>query len=162
MVSLEALPPSLLEIILDYHPIALEPLRKRQRQPSETLPTAAQLYVKHLPGLAEDSRVKLFAGHLPAYNLQLSKPSEPADPHLFFLLARAKHISDRPRVVFWFNGGPGCSSLDGALMEIGPLRVHAPKDGPLELVEAPHSWSEYTDVVFSKPVFMRLPVAHAL
>ncbi|OWB79743.1 peptidase activity protein [[Candida] boidinii] len=47
-------------------------------------------------------------------------------------------------LVFWLNGGPGCSSMDGALMELGPLRVAI--DG--SVVYNKGSWSEAADVVF--------------
>ena len=46
--------------------------------------------------------------------------------------------------MLWLNGGPGCSSMDGALMEIGPYRVQ--KDGNLKVQEG--SWDEFANVLF--------------
>lgn len=44
------------------------------------------------------------------------------------------------------NGGPGCSSFDGALIELGPIKVN--KDGAtLRLVEST-AWNEYANVLF--------------
>lgn len=53
-------------------------------------------------------------------------------------------------MVFWFNGGPGCSSFDGALMEVGPFRtIPASKtssgDVELTLVDG---WDEFATIVF--------------
>lgn len=46
-----------------------------------------------------------------------------------------------------FNGGPGCSSFDGGLMEIGPFRLAPHGDG--KLVELEGAWNEYANVIFS-------------
>ena len=70
-----------------------------------TVPTSADFYIKDLPGLSPSSKLRLYAGHLPAYDV--SDTSVDEDPTLFFLLARAKHIPDKPRLVQWYNGGPG-------------------------------------------------------
>lgn len=64
--------------------------------------------------------------------------------NLFFWLVKNRHIANRQRTVIWFNGGPGCSSMDGALMEVGPYRVQ--KDGKLKLQDG--SWDEFANVVF--------------
>lgn len=47
-------------------------------------------------------------------------------------------------MVIWLNGGPGCSSMDGALMEIGPYRLKN-KD---TLVYNDGSWDEFMNVLF--------------
>lgn len=42
-------------------------------------------------------------------------------------------------VVFWFNGGPGCSSVFGMLTENGPFRVN---DDGQTLIYNPYSWNK--------------------
>lgn len=64
--------------------------------------------------------------------------------NLFFWHFQNKHIGDRQRTVIWLNGGPGCSSMDGALMEVGPYRLK--DDHTLE--ENPGSWHEFANVMF--------------
>jgi carboxypeptidase D len=64
--------------------------------------------------------------------------------HLFFWHYQNRHIANRQRTVIWLNGGPGCSSMDGALMEIGPYRL---KDNEtLEYNEG--SWDEFANLLF--------------
>lgn len=64
--------------------------------------------------------------------------------NMFFWLFHNRHIANKQRTVIWLNGGPGCSSMDGALMEIGPYRVA--KDGNLEYNKG--SWDEFANVLF--------------
>lgn len=44
------------------------------------------------------------------------------------------------------QGGPGCSSFDGLMMEVGPWRVDG--KGGLKRVEG--GWEEYTTMVYSE------------
>ena len=46
--------------------------------------------------------------------------------------------------MIWLNGGPGCSSEDGALMEVGPYRVR--EGGKLEYNNG--SWDEFANLLF--------------
>jgi carboxypeptidase D len=64
--------------------------------------------------------------------------------NLFFWHFENRHIADKPRTVIWLNGGPGCSSEDGALMEIGPYRVR--KGGKLEMING--TWNEFANLLF--------------
>ena len=43
--------------------------------------------------------------------------------------------------------GPGCSSFDGALLELGPVAVHG-RGANATLVENPGRWNEYADVLY--------------
>jgi carboxypeptidase D len=108
------------------------------------LPSAASFYVPSLPDLHDaPPSLQIFAGHLPSVPLP-SKDSLDTLPNLYFVLTKARRSADRPRLVFWFNGGPGCSSFDGLMMEVGPWRV----DGKGGLVFKEGGWEEYTNIVY--------------
>ena len=70
--------------------------------------------------------------------------NEEHNGNLFFWHFENRHIANSRRTVLWLNGGPGCSSMDGALMEIGPYRVN--DDGTLRYSEG--SWDEFANVLF--------------
>ncbi|KAI9829028.1 MAG: Cell death protease [Thelocarpon impressellum] len=64
--------------------------------------------------------------------------------NLFFWHYQNRHIANRQRTVIWLNGGPGCSSEDGGLMEVGPYRVT--DDGNLRYNDG--SWDEFANLLF--------------
>lgn len=97
--------------------------------------SAADYYVTNLPG-APDPKLDMWAGHL--------EITPEHHGNLFFWLFKNRHIANKQRTVLWLNGGPGCSSMDGALMEVGPYRVN--KDGTLRLQDG--SWDEFANVLF--------------
>ncbi|KAI0650444.1 alpha/beta-hydrolase [Trametes meyenii] len=110
------------------------------------LPSAASFYVSHLPDLHQDAsrRLRMYAGHLPSDpDAGVGEPSE-VTAHLYFFLVKARRTADKERVIFWLNGGPGCSSFDGLMMEVGPWRV----DGNGGLKSADGGWEEYATVVY--------------
>lgn len=99
--------------------------RKRQRRAeadavtttSWTPPSAASYYIPTLPGLDSASTLTLFGGHIPSTitasgpvdtDVDASTPSSGVDngnAHLFFFLAKAKHIAEKEKLVIWLNGG---------------------------------------------------------
>ncbi|KAM0756169.1 alpha/beta-hydrolase [Meredithblackwellia eburnea MCA 4105] len=108
--------------------------------------SAAKFFIPTLPGLPEDSTLTMYGGHIPSAPPVNGVADTTSDAHLFFFLLRNRHIADTERTVFWFNGGPGCSSFDGSMMEIGPLRVIPGSDGKLKETEG--AWNEYANVIF--------------
>ncbi|KAI6784370.1 Carboxypeptidase [Emericellopsis cladophorae] len=99
--------------------------------------SAADYFVTDLPGVPEDAEpIKMHAGHI--------EVTEEHNGNLFFWHFQNQHIANKQRTVIWINGGPGCSSEDGALMEVGPYRVN--EDGTLRLNEG--SWNEFANLLF--------------
>jgi len=48
---------------------------------------------------------------------------------LFYWFVEAKDVGPNAPVVLWSNGGPGCTSMEGATTEIGPLLLKGVKTG---------------------------------
>ncbi|RDW61097.1 carboxypeptidase-2 [Coleophoma cylindrospora] len=100
--------------------------------------TAADYFVHSLPGAPDGPLLKMHAGHIeinPEHN-----------GNVFFWHYQNRHIANRQRTVIWLNGGPGCSSEDGALMEVGPYRLAEGDQGKLEY--NPGSWDEFANIMF--------------
>lgn len=104
--------------------------------------TKEKFLVLGLPGLTENLDAKdvplMFAGQLELYKEN--------NTHFFFwrFSDQNKRLEAQNRTIFWLNGGPGCSSMDGALMEAGPLRIN--DDHKVEYNNG--SWHKKADVVF--------------
>ncbi|BGP36210.1 Cell death protease [Rhodotorula kratochvilovae] len=120
-------------------------LAPRQANPDDDM-SAASFFIPSLPGQPSDVQLTMYGGHIPSAPPKNGAKDTQSDAHLFFFMVRNKHIADTERTLLWFNGGPGCSSFDGGLMEIGPFRLVPNGDG--KLVEAEGAWNEYANVIF--------------
>ncbi|KAK0653412.1 Pheromone-processing carboxypeptidase kex1 [Lasiodiplodia hormozganensis] len=98
--------------------------------------TAADYFVHSLPGAPPGPLLKMHAGHV--------EVNSEHHGNLFFWHYQNRHIANRQRTVIWLNGGPGCSSMDGAMMEIGPYRVTPDQ----KLVYNNGSWDEFANLLF--------------
>ncbi|KAG1735006.1 alpha beta-hydrolase [Suillus lakei] len=110
------------------------------------VPSAASFYVPYLPSLHQDTThpLHIYAGHILSDPDADSAASTDVLAHLFFVMVKARKAADKERLMFWFNGGPGCSSFDGLMMEVGPWRIDG--EGGLKTVEG--GWEEYTTMVY--------------
>lgn len=73
------------------------------------------------------------------------------------MMAKARRSAGKQRVVFWFNGGPGCSSFDGSLMEVGPFRTvpaSQTESGQVQVQLVDGGWEEFATVIFGEPPFI--------
>lgn len=92
-------------------------------------------FVPGLPGMLEAGPV-MHAGNVVT--------DEATNSSLFFMHFEANYrVSPRPKLLIWLNGGPGCSSMDGAFIELGPMRVIGD-----ELVASAAPWNEFVSLLF--------------
>lgn len=90
-------------------------------------------FIKSLPG-APAFLSKQYSGF---FQITASKSI-----HYYYVESENKPETDS--IVFWTNGGPGCSGLLGLFVELGPWRPQA--DGTL--LRNPHSWTSLASFVF--------------
>ena len=80
-------------------------------------------------------KVKQFSGYL---------DDEENDKHLFYWFFESRNDPENDPVVLWLNGGPGCSSLTGLFLELGPSFVNEKRDVEFNAF----SWNSNASVIF--------------
>lgn len=80
-------------------------------------------------------KVKQYSGYL---------DDEENDKHLFYWFFESRNDPKNDPVVLWLNGGPGCSSLTGLFLELGPSSIGK----NLKLHNNPYSWNANASVIF--------------
>jgi len=80
-------------------------------------------------------KVKQYSGYL---------DDDENDKHLFYWFFESRNDPKNDPVVLWLNGGPGCSSLTGLFLELGPASID--KKGKLH--NNPYSWNANASVIF--------------
>ncbi|KAI0998552.1 Carboxypeptidase Y A [Podosphaera aphanis] len=79
--------------------------------------------------------VKQYSGYL---------DDEENDKHLFYWFFESRNDPKNDPVILWLNGGPGCSSLTGLFLELGPASI----DKNLKIINNPYSWNSNASVIF--------------
>ncbi|KAF8583990.1 peptidase S10 serine carboxypeptidase [Ramaria rubella] len=68
--------------------------------------------------------------------------------HMFFYFFESRQNPDTDDVVMWINGGPGCSSSMGLLMELGPCNIDMTKSSTNGTIWNPYSWNTNANIFF--------------
>ncbi|KAF8075840.1 peptidase S10 serine carboxypeptidase [Lyophyllum atratum] len=68
--------------------------------------------------------------------------------HLFFYFFESRRSPDKDDVMMWINGGPGCSSAMGLLMELGPCSIDMKNASSNGTIWNPYSWNEEANIFF--------------
>lgn len=73
-----------------------------------------------------------------------------AGKHIHYILAESERTPSEDPVVFWTNGGPGCSGLLGFMTGIGPYRASwASTDlDAVVLEDNPYRWNKIANIVY--------------
>lgn len=111
------------------------------------LAQAPNYYVSYLPFAASSPKS---SKHLDSYSgyIASGRNGSTAENMFFWLVPSLRKSPELPsNLVIWLNGGPGCSSMDGFFLEIGPWRFQNTSE-PLGLQHNPFGWHESVDVLF--------------
>ncbi|TFK38771.1 serine carboxypeptidase [Crucibulum laeve] len=113
--------------------------------------------IEDLSILSETEFTSLTHPVFPNYNVRIKKTSfcdetvksytgyiDIEARHLFFYFFESRNDPDKDDVIFWTNGGPGCSSSLGLFMELGPCRIN---DGNGTKFH-PESWNSNANIFF--------------
>ncbi|CAD5216958.1 unnamed protein product [Bursaphelenchus xylophilus] len=94
--------------------------------------------IKSLPLLDWQLNFKQYSGRLNVSDTR----------SLSYWLVESQSNKDKDPLVLWMNGGPGCSSFFGLLMEHGPFRLTDGMDINLNLTKNPDSWNNFANVLY--------------
>lgn len=100
--------------------------------------------VSPIPGLPEGelpNGSKMYAGYFPL-------DDNGAATYYHFFTAENVEPGASERVVLWLTGGPGCSGINAAYTENGPLHMNFSGNGATALQYNPWTWSRLANVLY--------------
>jgi|TARA_Y100000992_G_scaffold299504_1_gene266408 carboxypeptidase C (cathepsin A) len=92
------------------------------------------LSITHIPGYNKNLPSKMLGGYI---NID-------EDKHIYSIFIEAEKNAKKAPIIFWTNGGPGCSGLMGLFEEFGPLRVQC--NGKVDYNQ--FTWTKFANIVF--------------
>ena len=93
-------------------------------------------YICSLPGIADSNiNFRQFSGYLDVNTRK----------HIFYWFIESENNPRTDPVIWWSNGGPGCSGLIGLLEEFGPFRVQPDSQ---TILRNPYSWNRLANILF--------------
>lgn len=128
--------------------------------PMTVLSPASDITLAQIPG---DDHYTLTSALHPNHKVRIKSTNGWCDPgvrsysgyidtgggkELFFYFFESRNKPKEDPVIMWINGGPGCSSAIGLLMELGPCTV---EDNPKNVNSTKvneHSWNERANIFF--------------
>ncbi|XP_018438695.2 serine carboxypeptidase-like 12 isoform X4 [Raphanus sativus] len=98
--------------------------------------------VKFLPGFEGPLPFELETGYIGI--------GEEEDIQLFYYFIKSEKNPKEDPLLIWLNGGPGCSSLLGLLLENGPLafKFEVYNGDLASLVSTTYSWTQVANIIF--------------
>jgi carboxypeptidase D len=93
--------------------------------------------VTSLPGLKTPINFNHYAGLIPLDSL--------GNNQMFYWLIESPTDSATKPLIIWMNGGPGCSSMDGLWLELGPFRLAEDRQ---TVKLNPFSWHLAANILF--------------
>ncbi|KAI3896598.1 hypothetical protein MKX03_023173 [Papaver bracteatum] len=116
--------------------------------------------VKYLPGFSGPLLFHLETGYISVSSGNEDFPSisndGDEDIELFYYFVKSERKPEEDPLIFWFSGGPRCSSLTGLAFEIGPINIEIDGNvgGLPKLVLNRDSWTKIANVIFpDAPVY---------
>ncbi|CCD64385.1 Carboxypeptidase [Caenorhabditis elegans] len=95
----------------------------------------ADQQITSLPNLTEPLRSKHYAGYLSISDVK----------QLFYWYVESEESPETAPVVLWLNGGPGCASMEGLFIEMGPFRV---RNYGEEVNRNPWTWNRIANIIY--------------
>eukprot|EP00462_Mataza_sp_D1_P007346 CAMPEP_0175121548 /NCGR_PEP_ID=MMETSP0087-20121206/1222_1 /TAXON_ID=136419 /ORGANISM="Unknown Unknown, Strain D1" /LENGTH=544 /DNA_ID=CAMNT_0016403087 /DNA_START=37 /DNA_END=1668 /DNA_ORIENTATION=+ len=112
-----------------------------KKAPKEWGPDIAVSHkVNHLPFLPFNYSHAMYAG-----TVSVNEPLLNNNGSLFYWLVESQNSPHTSPLLIWLNGGPGCSSTEGLLIENGPFLS---SESGLGLQLNPHSWNTRANVLY--------------
>nr|XP_043628530.1 serine carboxypeptidase 1-like [Erigeron canadensis] len=115
----------------------------------ETTKEYSPVYSAQQDGLAEGDKIDALPGQPAGVNFNQYSGyvtvNQTAGRALFYYFVESPTDSSTKPLVLWLNGGPGCSSMIGAMSELGPFRINS--DGKT-LFMNDYAWSNVANMLF--------------